>query len=194
MVIGIDIDGVIQDCENWFRTFAEIYDIDEIGNGVVNPESLRVQARMGWNDDQFMKFVYKYMHKCMKNAPIKPGAKMVIDRLKEMGHKLVVITARGNCTNTGIKLAKRMLKKNNIKVDKICFLAVDKLKHCNEEHIDYMIDDTSGIVEKLSTNAIKCLYFREYGSKDVVNENVTNVKNWGEVLRFFMALENKKEG
>lgn len=192
MNIGIDVDGVILDSESWFRTYAEIYDIETIGRGVVEPNATKAQVRMGWSEEEFDVYKNKYMKDIMKYAPLMSAAKEVIDRLKSMGHRLVLITARGCCTSFGVELAEKMLKDNNIHMDKKCFNSVDKLIPCRDEKIDYMIDDAYENVLHLSENGIKCLYFRAYGSKDIDNDNVISVRNWGEILRFFLEIEKNK--
>lgn len=191
MNIGIDIDGVIQDCERWFRTYAEIFDIDNVGRGVVNPNGVKVQERMGWDKSTFEKYLFSYMHMTMKNAPLMPGCKEVIGRLREMGHRLFVITARGTFTDREVELAEEMLERNGLVFDGIHCKSKDKLVECRQEKIDYMIDDSYTNVLRLSENGIKCLYFREYGSKDIISDDVIDVRNWGEILRFFLKFEKK---
>jgi uncharacterized HAD superfamily protein len=192
MNIGIDVDGVMQDCENYFRAFAELYDIDYIHKGVKNTKAPRIQERMAWSDEEFQSFVNGQMLDIMKSAPLMPAVQEVIKRLKKMGHRLVVITARGTFCNEEIGILHKVLKKNKLKFDKVCVNAGKKLDVCLEEKIDYMIDDSSGNVKCLSENGIKCLYYRRMGTVDVKNENVTQVLNWGEIYRFFWEIENKK--
>ena len=95
MNIGIDIDGVILDTEYWFRAYGEIFDIERGGAGVVNPDELFFQWRLNWSDETFCKFKEKYGYDAERNAPLMPCVQMVLEKLKEMGHRLIVITARG---------------------------------------------------------------------------------------------------
>lgn len=185
MNIGIDIDGVIQDCESYFRAEAEIFDINNGSQSVRNPDAVKVQERMGWPKEVFEKYVNEKMFNIMRTAPLMPCAKEVITWLKEQGHKLFVITARGTFSNVEIGIAKDVLASHGLEFDKCCFNAQDKLIPCTEEKIDYMIDDSFGNVKRLSEGGIKCLYFRAFGSKDIINDNVIDVRNWGEIYKFF---------
>ena len=55
-----------------------------------------------------------------------------------------------------------------------------------------MIDDDYKIIEKLSTNGVKTLYFRDTNLKRLAeNDYVKEVNNWGDVCRYFSSLENK---
>ena len=186
MNIGIDIDGVIFDTENWFRSMSHIYDMHINGGWVISPDAVIIQKRMAWSSEQFDNFVNDCMYYGMENAPLMPCCKFVIEKLREMGHRLVIITARGiNDDVKEIKLAKATLEKYGLTFDKIYYNNPNKLPACIEEKIDYMIDDSSDNVRYLSDAGIKCLYFRDFGSVVVDNDNVTEVANWGEIYRFF---------
>jgi uncharacterized HAD superfamily protein len=189
MNIGIDVDGVILDTENWFRSMSYIYDMQIGGNGPVCPDEVKVQDRMKWSDKDFTYFVENCMYYGMENAPLMPCCKFVIDKLREMGHRLVLITARGIFSQKEIDLANEMLEKNKLKFDALCYDSQDKLIPCRNEKIDYMIDDSVNNVRRLSENGVKCLYFRDYGSQDIHNDNVIDVANWGEIYRFFSELK-----
>ncbi len=190
MNIGIDIDGVILDTENWFRSMSHIYDEHINGGGVVNPTAVKIQSRMDWTKDQFDGFIDDCMYYGMEHAQMMPCCKFVIEKLKEMGHRLVVITARGiNNVQREIDLAKEAFEKYGLTFDKVYFNNPNKLPACIEEKIDYMIDDSSDNVRYLSDAGIKCLYFRDFGSMPVDSDNVTEVANWGEIYRFFKDMK-----
>ena len=97
MNIGIDIDGVIFDSETYFRSFAEIYDIESgINAGIANKREVRVQRRYDWTPEQFATYVQDVMIPLERNIPFMAGALKVIDELKNMGHRLVIISRRGS--------------------------------------------------------------------------------------------------
>ena len=185
MNIGIDVDGVIQNTEVYFRAAAEIYDLEHGGFGVKDHDAVKVEKRMNWPAGMFEQFVYDKMFDIMKTAPLMPYAKEVIDWLKSKGHKLFLITARGTFSNVEVDIAKQMVDEYELKFDKVFYNAQDKLVPCVEEKIDYMIDDAVSNVTRLSENGVKCLYFRRNDGKEINHENVTEVLNWGEIYRFF---------
>ncbi|MBE5736446.1 MAG: hypothetical protein E7356_03760 [Clostridiales bacterium] len=185
MNIGIDIDGVLQDTEQWFEAYANIYDHEIGGNGIVNPDSYKFTGKYAWTEDQFMVFLDKYMYMCMENAQIMPGAKEILAKLQAEGHKLFVITARGINFEREETIALKFLDKLGVKFESVHFKSRDKVPPCVDNQIDYMIDDAPFNIENLSNNGVKCLYFRSSIAKDINHPNVTDVYNWGEVYRFF---------
>lgn len=186
MNIGIDVDGVILDTEHLFKTYAEIFDIEVCKSGITNSEGFKVEDRYSWTEEQMDEYIDNFVFDIEKNAPLLPGAKYVIGKLKEMGHKLVVITARGTFFQQEADLAYERLDAEGFEFDKIVVNAEDKLPICQEEKIDIMIDDSPLNVTRLSENGIKCLYLKGLFDKDINNDNVTTVRNWGEVYRHIL--------
>jgi len=58
MNIGIDLDGVILDTENWFRTMSHFFDVEIDGKGEVDKTKVKVQERMQWNNGEFERFLH----------------------------------------------------------------------------------------------------------------------------------------
>lgn len=78
----------------------------------------------------------------------------------------------------------RLLKENNIQFDKYYWNVKDKLEICKKENVDIMIDDDWKIVEQLSKNNVKTLYFRDTNLKKLQeNDYIKEVSNWGEIYR-----------
>lgn len=188
MNIGIDVDGVIMDTENWFRAYAEIFDLEINGKGKIYPDEFLFQKKFDWSEETTKEFVEQYGFDIERNAPLMPCVKLVLDRLKKAGHKLILITARGTFGKKEEKLTLKTLKKNGLHFDKIHLCTHDKSKVCKIENIDYMIDDSPFNIKKLLESDIKCLYFRAQGSEQISHENLNEVHSWGEIYRFFASL------
>ena len=113
--IGIDLDGVIFDSERIFRVYAELYDILELHqNGIIDNKEVRFQERYNWSQEIINDFMEKYHTRIIKEALFMPGAKEVIKMLKNEGHELIIITARGNKKKEHITITEDILKKNNM--------------------------------------------------------------------------------
>ena len=193
MNIGIDIDGVLLDTENYFRVMADINDIENFGNqGVINPNELKIEDRMNWSRETFEKFIDDYMYTAMERAPLMVGVKGILPRLRALGHRLIVITARGKYTEKEVEIAQTVFKREGLEFDDIKFRSMNKLPVCLDEKIDYMIDDMYSNVMQLSDGGVKCLYFRGVGRKKIDRQNVTEVHTWGDVYRFFANFEKNK--
>ena len=104
--------------------------------------------------------------------------------LKEQGHELIVITARGGHVKEMKDDAIRILEENNIKFDKYYWQVEDKLEICKKEKIDVMIDDDWRIIKQLSENGVKTFYFRDKNLKKLEEKKfVKEINNWGDIYR-----------
>lgn len=184
MIIGIDLDGVIFDSENTFRTYEEIFDIENNINKLVDRSEPYFQGRYDWTDEQKQNFINKYFMQVSKESPIMAGFKAVYNLLKNEDVKFIVITARGGFVPELKDDAERLLKENDIYLDKFYWKQDDKLAACKKENVDLMIDDNYRVIERLANNGIKTLYFRDVGLKKLEeNEYIKEVRNWGEIYR-----------
>lgn len=183
MVIAIDLDGVVFDTEEYYRTYANIYDFYKVHNGLKNKKEMNVHSRHGWNQEIADEFYGEFTSKVLNNAPIKAGAKFVLNEFKKQGHKLICITLRGYYRECEIEITERRLKEANIEFDKVIYKQHNKLLPCLEEKVDIIVDDNPDTMELISNNSnIKCFHFRGAGLRKVTNQNVTEVQNWGDLL------------
>lgn len=190
MKIGIDIDGVLIDFEERLRCKAEIYNYIERKNvNKNNDKCYWVQDKYGWSEEEWSYFKEKYLIELTKESCIKPGAKEILDLLKQEGNELIIISARGINYLEMITLVEEKIKEYNILFDKFYWRATDKLEICKNEKIDIMIDDNPDTCEKLSQNNIKTLYFRNiYGKVLTENSYLREVYDWGNVYRVIKTL------
>lgn len=186
MKIGIDLDGVVIDSETTFRTYEEIFDVDNLkGNNLVNKEEPKFQTRYKWNEIQEKEFIEKYFLRVSKESNLMSGFGVVYNLLKKQGHEFIAITARGGFVKEMKDDAIRILEENNISFDKCYWKIDDKLEICQKEKVDIMIDDDWRIIKKLADNHIKTLYFRDTNLKVLQeNEYIKEVNNWGEIYRY----------
>lgn len=198
MKIGIDLDGVVIDSETTFRTYEELYDLAILkGNNLIDREEPKFQARYNWTKEQQKNFTNQFFLKISKESNLMSGFIGAYNYLKEQGHEFVVITARGlRPDGTFMKEmeddAKRVLNEGNIIFDKYYWGQADKLNVCKKENVDVMIDDDWKIIEKLSANNIRTLYFRDTNLKKLEeNQYIKEVNNWGDICRYISEI---KEG
>lgn len=192
MRIGIDLDGVVFDTEKEFRIYSELYDLIELKqNSKVNEKEVRFQDRFNWSEEQVKDFLMKYCNPILKEAKYMPGAKNILKMLKEDGHDLIVITARGTMNKDMITLTEERLKKDKMDIfNKYCFGSEDKASVCKQENIDVMIDDSNINCKNVSNSKIRTIYFKDAPSYDMEeNEYLKVLYNWGEIYRFLKELE-----
>ena len=192
--VGIDLDGVVFDSETTFRTYEELYDIDELkGNNLISREEPKFQTRYNWNNEEQKRFIEKYFLEVSKNSSLMSGFKIIYEKLKQLDLELIVITARGGYILEMKDDAIRILNENNITFDKYYWSQSDKLDICLKENIDIMIDDDYRIITKLASNEIKTLYFRDTNMKKLEENNfIKEVNNWGDIYRYFVNIIGDK--
>ena len=194
MKIGIDLDGVIFDSERIFRVYAELYDILELHqNGIIDNREIRFQERYNWSQEIINNFMIKYHTKIIEEAAFMPGAKEVIKMLKNEGHELIIITARGNKKKEHIAITEDILKKNDMYIfDKYCWGVQKKKEVCVAEKIDLMIEDSNNNCKAISDAKIKTIYFKDAPNYDIEeNEYLKTLYNWGEIYRYIKEVSNE---
>lgn len=187
MRIGIDLDGVIFDSEKDFRIYQELYDMQELKrNSKINEREVRHQKRYDWSEEEFMNFLNKYYEPVVQEANYMPGAMLILKMLKEEGHELIIITARGGMKESIIKLTEERLEKDNMKIfTESYYQAKDKAEICKKANIDIMIDDSNENCKKTSEQSIKTIYLKDAPSYDMEeNEYLKVLYNWGEIYRY----------
>lgn len=188
MKIGIDVDGVLFDAERAYRTSAEILTLDVFGakeDKLINKSEMAVDVRMGWTPEETDVWMKDCLIKDAKNANFMPGAIEVINRLKNMGHKLYIITARGGDFLEMENITLDKLKEVNLEFDGYFFASGDKGKICQENGIEILIDDGLNNCKSACENGIKSLYFRDVNIAKFEHELCKEVNNWGEIYKYF---------
>lgn len=147
MVIKIDVDGVIRDL---LRAMCEVFN-DEFDRHVypcdIKEYNVNEEPYFSIIKDKYPSitpheyFFREHSRKVfLDDAYPIFGAKQAIDKLRENGHKVVIVTNQIGIKNKVYTL--EFLNKNNIKYDDICFTA-DKWSING----DYLIDDNPEFLE-----------------------------------------------
>lgn len=95
MKIGIDIDNVISDLD---KTFLEEFlkeDKNKRNTGIVNPNAKHMTEGMfDWTQNEIDDFLVNNMDRMSMNFELIPQSKYYIDKLKDDGNKIIIITGR----------------------------------------------------------------------------------------------------
>ena len=194
MRIGIDLDGVVYDTEKNFRIYQELYDMFVLKqNTKVDERNISMKKRFEWSEEALADFYERYVSLILKEANYMPGAKMILKMLKEEGHELIIVTARGVDDPKLIPVTQKRLEDDGIieMFDKCYYAAYDKAEVCKNENIDVMIDDSIYNCKNTSENKIKTIYLKDAPSYDMKeNEYLKILYNWGEIYRYLKEMEN----
>lgn len=191
MNIGIDLDGVVFDTETYFRAYADLYDFENNGGGLIDKSQGKVENRFSWNRELMNGYLFNYVEPIEEEAPLMPLVKIVLKKLKDLGHRLIVISSRGIIDPNGMDIARKRFEKEGLEFDKILSGKETKLEFCKNENIDVMIDDLYEHIDYLSSNGIKCLYFRDKDMKKINRDNVVEVDNWAQILKEIVKISQK---
>jgi len=190
MTLGIDIDDVITNTSELIVDYAKKHfnstDIDLINN-ILHASNI---------DDKLVDFYDKYLLEMQKIYTLKENVKEVIDRLILKGHKIVIITARGNNQPHAIlgELDQKTgtieyLSKHQINYNKIIFRARDKKEAAIKNEIDVLIDDSVFILENLKGSNVRPVLFTSISNKNI-EANFDRVSNWLELEQYLENLHN----
>lgn len=176
MRIGIDLDDTLVDTVKTVKRIIEENSCD------LNTANYRK-----WKTIEKQNFFDKYGEYLFLNGIINDGAVDVINKLKEDGHELWIVTARNNtfCKN-GIEYSKQFLINNNINVDNACFSVSPKGKFCADNNIDILIDDSPFQCNSVLDHGKKAILFDSEFNQD---SNLTRALNWEEVYRVIKQME-----
>ena len=194
MKIGIDLDGVIFDSEKEFRVYSELYDkIDLKRNSKVDNRELKFQDRFQWTKEETEGFLEKYHKQIIEESNYMPGVKRILKLLKEEGHSLLLITARGGLNKEMIKITEERFKQDGMDIfDKYYWATENKEEVCIKENIDIMIDDSYEKCQNVAKVKIKTIYLKDAPSYEIEEtEYIKVLYNWGEIYRYLEEMQGK---
>lgn len=196
MNIGIDIDNTLTDIEK------ELFDAANKYTKKLRPNFKYVEQQkydgftnmadfyssiFGWKDDEIVHFFRNQRLEVVDNAKPRENAKKIIEKLKNEGNKIYIITARTKkFDDIPYERAKKWLDKNGIVYDKLIVEATDKAKVCYDLNIKLFIDDQLNNCISLASNGIHTIRLTD---SIEIYDNVVNIKNWNDVYEYISKLK-----
>lgn len=185
MKIGIDIDGVLTDIEQWQLDCGGKF-FSKLNKSVVNKDGYEITEIFNVSDELDSQFWNEYLHEYVTKEPSRKYASEVIKKLKDSGNEIYIVTARyltDRNTEEGQRMRKIVidwLEQENIVYDKIVFAPEDKLQICLENNIDVMIEDKVENIEKISTR-LPVICFHAGYNKHCKNDNIYRAYTWYDI-------------
>ena len=198
MKIGIDIDGVLTDIEQWQLDYGSKYFYEHYNKEIINYKGYETIEIFEIEDKIDNKFWKKYFKDYSKNVDVRKFASEVIEKLKRDGNEIYIITARGSflshsadvmsiAENQDIVL--NWLKENNIYYDKIVFDVKNKGEYCQNNCIDIMIEDDPNNLRKLIGKTNIIIFDYPY-NRNFEFDNITRAYSWYDI---YYKIRNIKE-
>lgn len=199
MRIGIDIDGVLTDIEqfqlDYGSKFAAKYGKEEI----INPNGYEINDIYNISDAEYDEFWDIYFLDYVINEPPRKFADEITNKLHAEGNEIYIITARYFTENdqkraegTIEDAISKWLNKNNIYFDKIIFSPEDKVEICTKNKIDLMIEDAPYNVNSLSKH-IPVICFNAGYNKDCKGKNIYRCYSWYDIYTKIKHINKDKE-
>ena len=138
-----------------------------------------------WEKDE-IGFCKAYYDHIVPDTPFKPDAAWGVKRLRELGHRIVIITARTDALYTDpYQTTEQELANGGICYDKL-ICTFDKAKACVEEGISILIDDSPTHCDAASEKGISTFLFSSKANQYEETEHI-RVSNWEEVIEKIMG-------
>ena len=148
-IICLDLDDTIADSASTIIKYAQKCDIEMFGgDGKLkelnnNPDHFYFARMLNWNTDQLITFFDNYYIQYLKVIKPKQDASLITHKLKQMGFKIYIITARVEKENNIVeKITNKWLIDNKICFDKLVVNQSDKGDYINKVSANYFIDDS----------------------------------------------------
>lgn len=195
MNIGIDIDNVISNFNEALLNEFLIHDKQLRNNGIVNKNADYITRGMfDWSEEEVNNFYKNNIERIVKNLGVIESAKEYIDKLKEDGYNIFIITGRDNGDYSDpYNMTKNWLDNHHIYYDKLIFTNSndkhEKTEKCLENNIEIMIDDSIRICNdciegNITTLLMDTLYNRQ--------AEIPRVHNWKEIYDFISNYKKEK--
>lgn len=183
MIIGIDLDDTISNINNYKYDFVKDFLAkNNYTFAELDPTAAYIEKMFAIPEDIFPD-IWKDMHyDLFMGAPLRENAVQVLQQLKDLGHTLVIVTARTTkYFENPYQISKDWLQANNVPYDKLIVNREDKDNVCKEEHITFFVDDYPSNIDLLTqANITTCLMDTPH-NKTYQNNKATRVFGWQDV-------------
>ena len=193
MNIGIDIDNVISKFDEALEEEFLKHDKELRNTGIINPNKHMTEGMFDWTNEEVWSFYLENIERIAKNLGVKEGAKEYIEKLKEDGHTIVIITGRDNGEYSDpYNMTKKWLREKEIPYDKLIFTKYkkEKAEKCIENGIDVMIDDSNSICRECYKKNITTLIMDKPCNRE--EKEITRVYNWKDIYEFITNYKKEK--
>ncbi len=184
MRIGVDIDGVLVDDDQFILDCTTKFVVENNLSNYIEPKSYEYN-KFNWDIDILDEYRDKYFFEHVKNNTARRFASEVINKLMSEGHEIYIITSRYLSTDTTDKgkmmreCTKKWLSDNNIKYTDL-FFSSDKIVQIKELGLDIMIEDSPETIPIFS-EIVKILCFDCRYNTHLVGNNITRVYSWYDI-------------
>lgn len=186
MNIGIDIDDTISNTYETFLPYMKKFVEQDLNrkldlNLSSRTDYYNIVEKYGLSEGEARIFWKNYFVSIIENVVPKKSAVEVINKIKEKGNKVFLITARFDDEIVDVRaVTEKWLEANKINYDKLIINSHNKLEIAKQENINLFIDDSIRNCEMLSSGNIKTYMFSTDNNNYYENERIEKVISWDE--------------
>ena len=187
MRIGIDIDNVISNFnEELLKAYIE-HDKELRNTGIINKNAEYIRNNMfDWSEQEQNEFYKLNIERIAINLKAIEGASKYINKLKQDGHTIYIISGRDNGEYSDpYTMTENWLKKYDIVYDKLflvdAYNSHSKTEICLNHNVDIMIDDSKRMCTDIKKYGIKAFIMDTPYNRDT-NE-FERVCSWKEIYK-----------
>lgn len=197
MNIGIDIDDTISETFETILPYSQKYTIEDLKRKSqisLSGDFLNhfyIVYVNGWNEQEAITFWEKYYAEILRKLNIKKFAAESINKLKQQGHKIYIITARWDMRADNVRgITEQWLKDNNVEYDELITNASDKLRIAKEKNIDIFIDDSFNNCKSIADGTDAEVYLMNTKMNEKLSDKkIKRVYSWPEVYSLITQKE-----
>lgn len=150
MTFVFDIDDTICETDEYSEIFiSQFFKNHNLPYKKIEDNTRFAEQKFNWDRDTANRWYKKYGDAMMFNFPCKQFAVEIINRLYEMGHKIVLATARARDWHDDPEtITKQWLDKVGLHYNKLYFTKHKELV-CAKENADFFIDDDISLLQRV---------------------------------------------
>ena len=189
MRIGIDIDGVLTNIEEFVMNYVTKYCVENNIEYSISDSNYDYCKTFGISKETEIDFWKQYLEDYAVNEKVRPFATEIIEKLRDEGNEIYIITARwltnrdDSIGNKMREIVKKWLYENGISYDKLIFSQASqerKSQEILENKIDLMIEDNPDNIKELANFVPVICYHAEY-NKSCIGNKIIRCYSWYDI-------------
>ena len=151
MIFVFDLDDTVCDTDSYSEEYIlNYFKENNLPYKKITSIARFAEKKFDWDMDTALNWYKQNGDEMMLNFPCKEGAVELINELYDLGHIIIIATARANDWHREPEsITKEWLKKVGLKYNKLYIGRIDKEKICEETNADFFIDDDVNITGKV---------------------------------------------
>lgn len=192
MKIGIDIDNTITDTLPVLKEYCKRYNDTVVKRNLqMHEDGVASYNLYDWTQEENMDFCIRYLEEVVLQAEVKENAREIIERLKNEGHNINIISSRAvPMFKTPYETTEKFLREKGIVYDKLLVGRIEKKSSCIENELDVLIEDEPQYITQMS-EFMPVIVFDAVYNKQCIGNNIIRVHDWNAVYSNIKKMEKR---